>query len=294
MTSPVGDADHQTARKAYEALEPFHVLAYFNRGHRAAEQDTGLDFRAFYVGARGAPMGDCDAALVTAAFYNFSPEVIVPAWTAAREVGLDRVARRRDQMLDEQLRAVLGDRIDDAEIRDLEKRYREIAVDLPMGGRPLAAGWGASAVPDVPHVALWHAIAIIREWRGDNHIAALVNHQLGGIDAVVFHEAELPDPTVQRRVLGRKLVQLTRGWSDEEWEASVDRLAARGVVERTDDGHRLTDAGATLYGAIEDETDLLSAPAWSGGGVDDLLARTRPYVKAVIDAGILPGTRKKD
>lgn len=294
MTSSVGESDQQRARRAYETIEPFHVLAYFNRGLREAQQDTGLDGHGFYVGARGAPMGDCDAAVVTAAFFNFSADVITPAWQAARDVGLDRVAARRDQMLDEQLRAVLGDLVEDPEIRDLEKRYREIAADLPMGGRPLAAGWNASPVPDVPHVALWQAIAILREWRGDNHIAVLVNHQFGGLDAVVFHEAQLPDPTIRRRVLGRKLVQLTRGWSDEAWEGSVDRLVARGLATRTDDGHQLSDAGVSLYQAMEAETDALTAPAWSGSGVDDLLERTRPYVKAVIDAGVLPGTRKKD
>ncbi|MGV9712606.1 SCO6745 family protein [Gordonia sp. NPDC003424] len=293
MTSITDATGRLTARKAYDTLEPFHVLAYFNPGLREAQADTGLDAHAFYVGARAAPMGDAHAAVVASAFYNFTPELIATAWTAAREVGLDRVAARRVQMLDDQLRTILGDRADDPEIGDLATRYAELAATLPLGGRPLAAGWAAATPPEQPTVALWHAIAVLREWRGDNHIAALVNHGLAGLDAVTFHEAELTDPTIRRRLLGRKFVQITRGWSDDDWDSSIARLVDRGVAVRTDTGHQLTDAGLDLYRTIEDDTDAMSAPAWSGDDIDDLLTRTRPYVKAVIAAGVLPGTRKK-
>lgn len=294
MTTIADDTAARTARKAYETLEPFHVLAYFNPGLRAAQEDTGLDPHAFYVGARAAPMGDCAAALVTSAFYNFSPDLIAPAWTAARAAGLTRVADRRTQMLDESLREILGPLADDPKLPELAARYRELGAGLPLGGRPLAAGWAADPSPSQPHLALWHAIAVLREWRGDNHIAVLVAHGLDALDAVTFHEAASPDPAIRRRLLGRKLVQLTRGWDDDAWEASVSRLADRGLVSRTDSGHELTDAGLAEYRQIEDETDAISAPAWTGTDVDELIDTTRPFVKAVLDAGVLPGTRKKD
>ncbi|NDZ97617.1 hypothetical protein G3I13_21475 [Streptomyces sp. SID6673] len=294
MTSIADETANQTARKAYESIEPFHVLAYFNRGLRAAQEDTGLDGHGFYVGARASPMGECHASVVTSSFYNFASDLIATSWDAARAVGLEKVAARRVQMLDEQLRSILGDRIGDTEIVELTNRYRELAEGLPFGGRPLASAWAAATPPDEPHVALWHAIAVLREWRGDNHIAVLVNHDLDALDAVIFHEAELPDPTIRRRTLGRKLIQLTRGWSDDDWDASVDRLIGRGLATRVESGERLTDAGLDVYRAIEDETDAITAQAWAKPGVDELLQRTRPYVKAVIDAGVLPGTRKKD
>ncbi|MYR08132.1 hypothetical protein GTV32_18320 [Gordonia sp. SID5947] len=294
MTSISDDTAHQTARKAYESIEPFHVLAYFNHGLRAAQEDTGLDGHAFYVGARGAPMGDCHPSVVTSSFYNFAPDLIATSWEAARAAGLEKVAARRVQMLDEQLRSILGDRVDDPAIVELTHRYRELADGLPFGGRPLASGWAAATPPEQPHVALWHAIAVLREWRGDNHIAVLVNHDLDALDAVIFHEAELPDPTISRRTLGRKLIQFTRGWSDDDWDASVERLIGRGLVTRVESGERLTDAGLELYRTVEADTDAVTAQAWSRPGVDELLEQTRPYVKAVIDAGVLPGTRKKD
>ena len=293
MVITADDTSASHARLAYETLEPFHVLAYFNPGLTAAQEDTGLDAHAFYVGARGAPLGECSAPVVVSSFYNFAPDLITTAWESARAVGVETIARRREQMLDSVLRDILGDKLDDPEMSALAERYLDIASDLPLGGRPLAASWAASTPPETPHLALWHALAVLREWRGDNHIAVLVTHGLDGLDAAAFHEAQLPDPSIRRRVLGRKLTQLTRGWSDDNWEASVDRLVSRGLATRTDDAHQLTESGMDLYRTIEIETDAVTGQAWSGAGVEALLERTRPYVKAVIDAGVLPGTRKK-
>ncbi|GAB11574.1 hypothetical protein GOARA_078_00230 [Gordonia araii NBRC 100433] len=286
------------ARKAYETLEPLHVLAYFNPGLKAAQADTGLDPHAFYVGARGAPLGPCDSSVVTAAFYNFSPALIDTAWSKARSVGLDVVAARRNEMLDEQFHTILGELVTAPVITELADRYGDLASSLPLSGRALSAGWASAEIPDVPILRLWHNIAVLREWRGDNHIAALVVNGLDGIDACVFHEARLLDPSIRRRAMGRRMNQLTRGWSDDDWEGSVDRLAARGLVERiepedSDVAHRLTARGAALYNTLEATTDDLGESVWATPGVDALLDGTRPIVKGIIDAGVLPGTRKK-
>lgn len=294
MTYKYSASDRAIARAAYEALEPFHVLAYFSPEIKNACADTGLDFHGWYVGARGAPMGPCDASVVAAAFFNFSPTVVTPGWDAAKAVGLDVVNARRYQMLDETLRPILGDRIGDPVIDELADRYAEKAAALPMGGRPLAAAWARSTPPTEPHVRLWHSIAIIREWRGDGHIAALVVAGLDRLEALVLHESPHPDPTLRRRALGKKLVMITRGWSDEEWDGAVDRLVSRGLLERTETGETMTAAGAELYDHLEELTDDAAAGAWSGDAkAEELLSATRPFVKAVIDAGVLPGTKKK-
>ncbi len=282
------------ARTAYESLEPFHVLAYFNPGMGDALKDTGVDPSSFYLGARGAPLGDCAPEVVISTFYNFSPATVRTGWATARAAGLQKIADRRFAMLDSSLRDILGDAADNPEIAELADGFGRLAADLPLCGRALASAWATSTPPDGNDLLrLWNNIAILREWRGDNHIAVLVVHGLDGIDACTFHEATLLDPTIRRRAMGRRLTQLTRGWPDEEWEASVDRLAERGIVERTDDGHRLTADGAALYDDIEATTDALGEQVWSAPGADELVARMRPYVKAVIDAGVLPGTKKK-
>ncbi|MBA4021296.1 MAG: hypothetical protein C0482_02940 [Gordonia sp.] len=294
MTFKYSGSDRALARAAYETLEPFHVLAYFSPEIKGACADTGLDFHGWYVGARGAPLGPCDASVVAAAFFNFSPAVVTPGWDAAKAVGLDVVDARRYQMLDETLRPILGDRIADPALDELADRYAEKAATLPMGGRPLAAAWAASTPPTQPHVRLWHSIAIIREWRGDAHIAALVIAGLDRLEALVLHESPHPDPTLRRRALGKKLVMITRGWSDDDWDAAVERLVARGLLERTETGEAMTAAGGELYDHIEDLTDDAAAAAWAGDSKsEELLSATKPFVKAVIDSGVLPGTKKK-
>ncbi|WP_045824454.1 SCO6745 family protein [Williamsia herbipolensis] len=287
------------ARTAYETLEPMHVLCYFNPGLGAAQADTGLDAYAFYVGARGAPLGECVPSVVSAAFYNFSEGIVHPGWEAAKAVGLDHVARRRDAMLAESLAHVYGDAADPATLTALADRFYAIAARAPMAGRTLASAWAHVSRPDDPAVALWHAVAILREWRGDGHIAALVGATLDRLEAVVFHEARHPDPAIRKRGLGRRMSQLTRGWSDEQWDTAADGLVDRGLLSRsTDDAGKvtdtLTDAGAALYADIEEITDDSAAAAWADvDDFDDLMASTRPFVKAVIDAGVLPGTKKK-
>jgi hypothetical protein len=294
MTFKYSASDRALARSAYETLEPFHVLAYFSPEIKGACADTGLDFHGWYVGARGAPLGPCDASVVAAAFFNFSPAVVTPGWDAAKAVGLDVVDSRRYQMLDETLRPILGDRIGDPVIDELADRYAEKAAALPMGGRPLAAAWARSAPPVESHVRLWHSIAIIREWRGDAHIAALVIAGLDRLEALVLHESPHPDPTLRRRALGKKIVMITRGWSDEDWDAAADRLIARGLLERTESGEAMTAAGAELYDHLEELTDDAAAAAWAGDPkAEELLTATKPFVKAVIDSGVLPGTKKK-
>lgn len=283
-----------SARLAYETLEPFHITAYFNPDLGTALESTGLDGHAFYIGGRAAPLGPCAAAVVTSTFVNFSPDLVESSWRRAVAAGLDTVVAARDHMLKTSLGAILGDRAGDRQLTEAADTFVAAAADLPLSGRPLAAAWAAATAPPSPLLRLWYAFAVLREWRGDNHIAALVVNGLGGFDAAVFHEAQLPDPTVRRRTMGRRLTQLTRGYDDAAWDAAVDRLVERGLAERTDDDkHRLTAAGAAVYDDLEATTDALGEQVWSTPSMRAAVEELRPYVKAIIDAEFLPGTKRK-
>ncbi len=99
-----------------------------------------------------------------------------------------------------------------------------------------------------------------------------------------------PDPALRRRTPGGDFAQLSRAWSDEQWSAARENLSGRRILDA--DGRMTTD-GAGLYEAIELATDDAAAAVWAG--VDDaegLIASARPYVKAVIDAGLLPGSSR--
>ena len=73
-------------------------------------------------------------------------------------------------------------------------------------------------------------------------------HGLRGIDASVTFTAT--------GAITREMIQPTRGWTDEDWEQSVRRLQARGLL---DAGGRLTKNGGALRRDVEDVTDRLAA-----------------------------------
>lgn len=286
------DTSTAIARAAYTTFEPYHIAAYFNPQLRSVGEETGLDGHAWYIGARAAPMGPCAPSVVTSAFYNFNPELIDRVWPQAVEVGLDKVADRRWAMLDSVLGDALGPLATDPELAKIAGRLRDVADTAVFAGRPLSAAWHSSPGPESPHLVLWHAIAVIREWRGDGHIAALVDAELDPTEAVAFHEAIHPDPKA-RRVLGKRMTQLTRQWSDEEWNSAAERLQTRGLLTCTEDREALTDEGIELDAHIERRTDALASSIWrKAADGEELVSSVRPYVKAVIGAGILPGTKK--
>lgn len=282
------------ARAAYKTLEPFHVTAYFNPELGSAYEDTGLDGHAWYVGARAAPMGPCAPSVVAAAFYNFNPALIERAWPAAVAVGLETVSDRRWTLLDSVLGTALGSLANAPALAALAGRLGDIGDTASFAGRPLAAAWHSADRPEVPHLALWHSITVLREWRGDGHLAALIDAELDPTEAAVFHEADRTTPQPGRRALGKRITQLTREWSESEWDSAAERLAARGLLTISPEGETLTDDGLALDQHIEDRTDIMASALWKNvPDAEQLITGARPYVKAVIDAGFLPGTKKK-
>lgn len=115
-----------------------------------------------YFASRSAPMGAVTAKVVAATFYNFNPELIAAAIPAAWELASPAtVTRVRYEIVDAVLPRVL------------------VAEAVPNAdGRPLYAGHAELDWPDEPYAQLWHAITLLREYRGDGHIAALVAHGL--------------------------------------------------------------------------------------------------------------------
>jgi Helix-turn-helix family len=126
---------------------------------------------------------------------------------------------------------------------------------------------------------LWHAIGVLREHRGDGHIAALLTAGLDPCEALVSFAAIGAAP---EEVFG------SRGWSAEEWAATRDRLACRGWVDA--DG-KATERGRDGRDEIEWRTDRLAdAPWWTLGAdrAQRLAELTRPLLGAAVRSGLLP------
>jgi len=174
-------------------LEPLHAVVYF--APEIPEADTALGLRGFwmsYFAGRAAPMGPVGPEPVIASFFNFAPTMVrraLPdAWGFA---GSDDVLATRLETVDTVLRRLLGDAVDGPGVAEAAELGTKAAALCPIEGRPLAAAWSAVAPSgSLPtHVRLWLACTVVREHRGDGHVAALVEAGLDGCEVHVMAAA---------------------------------------------------------------------------------------------------------
>jgi hypothetical protein len=260
--------------------EPYHGLVYFAPEAADAYARFGITGRDGYFASRAAPMGRVPAEVVVATFFNFNPEVVhrsIPsAWDLATPAQL---VEARLVGIDAALRRTVGPLLDDPDVDRAAHLAREAAQGCSLPGRPLHAGHASLAWPDAPHLALWHAITLLREYRGDGHVAALVDAGLSGLEALVLHAASGEVPRVA--------LQTTRGWTDDDWQAAVAGLAGRDLLDH--DGG-FTETGAALRRHIEDRTDAMALAPWEAlgqAGCDELRALVRPLSRAIVAGGSL-------
>jgi hypothetical protein len=241
------------AARANRATNSLHSVVYF--APEAEQEFTAIGLRPGsmpYFASRSAPMGPVSAGVTAATFYNFNPAMVarhIPrAWTLASPAD---ILAARLRVADRVLRRLLGEAIASPEVVELGELAREASTALTPEGRALYAGHADLPWPDEPHLAMWHAVTLLREHRGDGHIAALVAAGLSGVEAIATHVA------TGRGMLVDTAKRL-RGWSDEQWSAAHAALAERGLMA----GDALTDAGAALREHIEAETDRMAAAGW--------------------------------
>jgi hypothetical protein len=278
MTAPL-------ARQAHDATNVLHSLIYFAPEAEQHFTAAGLQAgRMSYFAGRAAPMGAVAAGVVTATFYNFSPELVrscIPrAWQLA---GPPAIIEARFAAADAALRRLLGpELIAGPEVRTLAGLVREAARACAPQGRPLYAGHADLPWPDGgAHLDLWHGLSLLREHRGDGHVAALTAAGLSGLEALVTH-------TATGQGFTPAFAQSSRGWSPGEWDAAVAALTARGLL--TADGE-LTAAGQEARAQVERQTDQMAAPPWLHLGqerTEQVIQLGRGLSRAVVKAGAFP------
>jgi hypothetical protein len=266
------------ARKMWRTLEPYHGLIYFSPEAAAAYEALGVMGFDGYFASRAAPMGAVPAEVVVATFFNFNPAIVHHAIPAAWQVTTpEALLEARLNAASDSLRRAAGDLLDDPTLARAADLARTAADACTPAGRPLYAGHASLPWPEEPVLALWHAITLLREFRGDGHIACLVEAGLDGIDALVFHAASGDVP--------RAALQDSRQWDDASWDGSVASLGARGFVDAEG---AFTEAGAGLRQRIEDRTDELALAPWAALGeeaCDELRSLVRPLSKAIVASG---------
>jgi hypothetical protein len=278
MTSPL-------VRRAHDATNSLHSLVYFAPETEQRLTSLGLKGRMPYFAGRAAPMGAVSSGVVTATFYNFNPSLVEHCIPEAWEIASpDVVIEARFAAADEALTRLLGPEIlasDD--VPRLADLAREAASACTPEGRPLYAGHADLDWPDTPLLVMWHGLTLLREHRGDGHIAALSNAVLSGIEALVTH-------TATGRGFLPEFAQRSRGWNQADWDAAVLGLTARGLLGG--DG-ALTAAGQEVRAQVERETDQMAAAPWTHLGderTEEVVRIGKGMTRAVLAAGAFPAS----
>jgi len=223
--------------------------------------------------------------VVTAIFYNFAPERVAKALPAAWQIAGPEAAlrARRDSAVAALRRYGLSV---DEKVGVAAELAGRAARQAPLDGRPLFAANSALPWPDDPLAALWHAATLLREQRGDGHVAVLTAAGVSGRESNVLHAAAGRIP--------RDYIARTRDYDEAAWRHHERRLAERGLLN--DDGS-LTAAGRELKDDIESRTDRLALSALDAlddDEVESLFQALTPITRAVVAGGDVPAVTPMD
>ncbi|MEU0126826.1 hypothetical protein [Streptomyces sp. NPDC006289] len=274
----------RAGRRCHNALNPIHSCVYFSPDLGKEFGEVGIENpSAVYFAARAAAMGAVGAGTVTSTFYNFNHELVARHLPAVWSEITPRAAlEARLRAADSTLRRVLGEEvIGSPEMEEAARLALRAAEACTRHARPLYAAHADLAVPDEPHLAYWHAATLLREHRGDGHLAALLSAGLDPLEALVSH-------TATGKGMAPHWIIATRGWRRTDWEAAVARLRARGVLDAEGE---ITEAGTELRAELEDATDRMDAAPYEHLGADDVARLTelgRGFLFTAASAGAFP------
>ena len=244
------------ARRLFDLTEPISLVNFFSP--EPNDSMAALGFRNYwdgYFAGRSAPLGRVPAEVVHAAFYNFTDDEVARHIPRVWDTTTPEAAHAaREQGCVAALRRILGGLVESPGMARAAELLARASTSAPTEGRVMYAGLRALPMPTEPVARLWHAANMLREHRGDGHIAALLSAGVGGTEAHVLsaldmgiHPAEsfgrihhLPEARLARVMAG---------------------LCARGLLDASG---RFTDAGRAAKDRIESLTDALAEAPYEG------------------------------
>lgn len=261
----------------FELTEPIGVIPYSTDEANEAMFALGFtDHWDTYFAGRAAPLGIVPAEVVDALFYNFAPGEVarhIPrVWDTttpeaaihARRVGCTNALRR-----------IFGDHVDTPELARGTELLEKAATTAPHEGRPMYAALLSLPVPDDLVTRLFHVASLLREHRGDGHIAALMSEGVGGLEAHVLLALDIG---LRPGEFGRLHHLPAR-----QVAAVVDGLRDRGLIG--DDG-QLSAEGRGVKSRVEALTDHLAAAPYQclePDELDELISILEPLATLLRD-----------
>ena len=266
------------ARRMFELVEPIGMIPYSAEDPNEAMFALGFtDYWDTYFAGRAAPLGSsAPAEVVHALFYNFAPGEVarhVPrVWdTTTPEAAL--AARRAG--CGKALRRILGDVVDTPGFARAAELLTRAAVSAPLEGRPMYAALRALPVPEEPVARLFHAASLLREHRGDGHIAALVAENVGGLEAHVLLALDLGIPAPSFGRIHHLPATLLKGL--------IERMRQRGLIE---DESTFTPVGRLTKDRVEALTDTLAVAPYAAletAELQELTTLLEPLARTLVE-----------
>ena len=174
------------------------------------------------------------------------------------------------------LRRILADHLDDPGFARAAGLLTKAATSAPCEGRPMYAALRAIPIPNDVVARLFHAAALLREHRGDGHIAALMVEGVGGLEAHVLFALDMGLPAEKfGRIHHLPAAQLA---------TVIDAMRHRGLI--SDDGW-LSQHGRAVKQRVEALTDDLAAKPYESlepGELDELMATLEPLAALLLAA----------
>ncbi|WP_151083974.1 SCO6745 family protein [Nocardioides cynanchi] len=268
------------ARRLFELTEPISLVNFFSEEPNQAMAALGFgNYWDGYFAGRSAPLGRVPAEVVHAAFYNFADGEVARHIPQVWETTTPEAAHcAREQGCVAALNRILGELVGTASLSRAADLLAQASTSAPTEGRVMYAGLRALSMPEEPVARLWHAANMLREHRGDGHIAALVSEQVGGTESHVLSALDMGIHPAE--TFGR-IHHLPKA----RLAAVMDGLRDRGLLDGS--GH-LTAAGRATKARIESSTDALAeAPydALSPSELDELVASLEPISRRLAASG---------
>jgi hypothetical protein len=266
------------ARRMFELVEPIGVIPY--SADDPNETMFALGFTNYwdtYFAGRAAPLGRVPAEVVDALFYNFAPGEVARHIPKVWETTTPEAAiAARQQGCANALRRILGEHVDTPAFVRATDLLLEAATSAPFEGRPLYAALRAIPIPDDGVERCFHAASLLREHRGDGHIAALMSEGIGGLEAHVLFALEMNMPAEKfGRIHHLPAAQLA---------AVIDGMRDRDLIG--DDGW-LSESGHAVKQRVEALTDDLAAKPYEilePDELDELMATLEPLATLLLAA----------
>jgi hypothetical protein len=247
------------ARRIWAAVEPIASSIYFVPEVHRAYQELGFDGPSrvqggiefpdmlAYFTSRGACLGpSVSGHLVAAAFGVFKRPMVVDAVARGWErTDQPAILAAREQGATTALTRMLGASPDGLDWAT--EVLTRMGTSANGEGRALYSGLLSLGFPDHPMGAFWRAADLVREHRGDSHIAAWLGADLDACEIGVLTDPWRGQPL--------KSWVRSRGWTEDELDAAIDRLRGRGYL----DADGITAAGWALREEIESATDSMEA-----------------------------------